>query len=114
MKRKAAQSLAQGTPSHFLSLPLPSEAPPAPLQEADCCSVAQSCDPIDCSTSDFPVLHHLPEFVQTHAHRVSDAIQPSHPPALDLSQHQGLFHSEADCGPLKLLSSSPNSQDLRM
>ena len=26
-----------------------------------------------------PVLHHLPEIVQTHVHRVSDAIQPSHP-----------------------------------
>ena len=39
----------------------------------------------------------LPEFAQTHIHRISDAIQPSHPlsspspPALNLSQHQGLF-----------------------
>ena len=44
---------------------------------------AQSCptlrDPMDCSTPDFPVYHQLPEFVQTHVHRVSDAIQPSHP-----------------------------------
>ena len=45
----------------------------------------------------FPVLHYLPEFAQTHAHRVSNAIQPSHPllspppSALSLSQHQGLF-----------------------
>ena len=44
-----------------------------------------------------PVHHQLPEFTQTHVHRVSDAIQPSHPllspspPALNLSQHQGLF-----------------------
>ena len=43
-----------------------------------------------------PVLHHLLEFAQTHVHRVSDAIQPSHPllsasPALNLSQHHGLF-----------------------
>ena len=43
------------------------------------------------------VHHQLPEFTQTHAHRVCDAIQPSHPlsspspPALNLSQHQGLF-----------------------
>ena len=48
-----------------------------------CCSVAQLCltllDPMDCSTPGFPVLHHLPEFAQTHVHRVSDAIQPSHP-----------------------------------
>ena len=41
-----------------------------------------------------PILHCLPEFVQTHVHWVSDAIQPSHPlpppsPALNLSQHQG-------------------------
>ena len=46
-------------------------------------SVAQSCpalcDPIDCSTPGFPVHHQLLEFIQTHVHRVSDAIQPSHP-----------------------------------
>ena len=37
------------------------------------------CDPMDCSTPGFRVHHHLPEFAQTHAHRVGDAIQPSHP-----------------------------------
>ena len=36
------------------------------------------CDPMDCSTSRFPV-HHLPELAQTQVHRVGDAIQPSHP-----------------------------------
>ena len=45
-------------------------------------SVAQSCptlcDTLNCSTSGFPVHHQLPEFTQTHVHRVSDAIQPSH------------------------------------
>ena len=45
-------------------------------------SVAQSCltlcDPMDCSTPGLPVHHQLPEFTQTHVHRVSDAIQPSH------------------------------------
>ena len=66
-----------------------------------CCSVAESCptlcEPMDCSTPGLPVLYYLPEFALTHVHRVSDAIQPSHPlwspspPALDLSQHQGLF-----------------------
>ena len=66
-----------------------------------CFSVTQLCltpwDPVDCSTPGFPVLHHLPEFAQSHAHWVSDAIQPSHPlsspspPAFSLSQHQGLF-----------------------
>ena len=45
----------------------------------------------------FPVPHHLPEFAHVHVHWVGDAIQPSHPlppsspPALSLSQHQGLF-----------------------
>ena len=43
-----------------------------------CCSV-NLCDPMDCSTPGLPVLHHLPEFAQTHAHWVGDAIQPSHP-----------------------------------
>ena len=60
-------------------------------------SVAQLCptlcEPMDCSTSGFPVHHQLPEFAQTHFHQVSDAIQPSHPlsspspSAFNLSQH---------------------------
>ena len=64
-------------------------------------SVAQSsltlCNPMDCSMSGLPVHHKLPEFAQTHVHWVGDAIQPSYPlsspspPALNLSQHQGLF-----------------------
>ena len=37
------------------------------------------CDPMDCSKPGFPVLHHLPEFAQTHVHWVSDAFEPSHP-----------------------------------
>ena len=37
------------------------------------------CDPRDCRTPGFPVLHYLPELAQTHVHRVSDAILPSHP-----------------------------------
>ena len=55
------------------------------------------CNPMNCSTPGLPVRHQLPEFTQTHVHRVSDAIQPSHPlsspspPALNLFQHQGLF-----------------------
>ena len=50
-----------------------------------------------CSTPDFSVHHQLLELVQAYVHQVSDAIQPSHPlsspfpPALHLSQHQGLF-----------------------
>ena len=64
-------------------------------------SVAQSCltlcDPVNRSTPGLPVHHQLPESTQTHVHRVGDAIQPSHPlsspspPALNLSQHQGLL-----------------------
>ena len=66
-----------------------------------CCSVAQSCltlcNPMDCSTPGFPVLHYLPEFAQTDVHWVGDAIQPSHPlsapspPAFNLSQYRDLF-----------------------
>ena len=37
------------------------------------------CDPMNHSTPGLPVHHHLPESTQTHVHRVSDAIQPSHP-----------------------------------
>ena len=48
-----------------------------------CCSVIQSCftlcDPMDCSTPGFPVLHHLLELAQTHVHWVGDTIQPSRP-----------------------------------
>ena len=73
-------------------------------------SVAQSCpmlcDPMNRSTPGLPAHHPLPEFTQTHIHRVSDAIQPSHllsspsPPAPNPSQHQSLFHDPADVGNL--------------
>ena len=47
------------------------------------CSVPPSCptlcNPMDCSTSHFPVLHYLPQFAEAHVHQVSNAIQPSHP-----------------------------------
>ena len=61
-----------------------------------CSVVSDSCDPMNCSTPGLPVHHQLPEFTQTHVHRVGDAIQPSHPllspsPAPYRSQHQGLF-----------------------
>ena len=55
------------------------------------------CDPMNHSTPGIPVHHHLPELTQTHIHRVSDAIQPSHslsspfPPAPNPSQHHSLF-----------------------
>ena len=64
-------------------------------------SVAESCptlcDPMNRSMPGLPVHHHLPEFTQTHVHRVRDVIQPSHPrsslspPTPNPSQHQSLF-----------------------
>ena len=64
-------------------------------------SFAQSCltlcHPMNCSTPGLPVHHQLPEFTQTHVHRVGGAIQPCHPLsspsplAFNLPQHQGLF-----------------------
>ena len=66
-------------------------------------SVAQSrptlYDPMNCSTPGLPVHHQLPEFTQTHVHRVSEAIQPSHPlsspsPAPNPSQHQSFPMSQ--------------------
>ena len=87
------------------------------------CSVShvQFCYSMDCSTPEFPVLQYLPEFAKTHIHWVGDAIQPSHPlsspspPALNLSQHQGLFQW---VGPLhqvtKLLEFSASASVLPM
>ena len=70
-------------------------------------SVAQSCltlcDPMNRSTPGLPVHHQLPEFTQAHVHRVSDAIQPSHPlsspspPAPNPSQHQSLGTVKVRC-----------------
>ena len=67
-------------------------------------SVAQSCltlcDPMNRSMPGLPVHHQLPEFTQTRVHRVSDAIQPSHPlsssspPAPNPSQHQSFPMSQ--------------------
>ena len=91
-------------------------------------SVAQSsptlCDPMNCSTPGLPVHHQLPEFTQTHVHRVSDAIQPSHPllspspPAPNPSQHQSfpmsqLFACDGQSTGVSALASvlSKNTQD---
>ena len=75
--------------------------PCKPISSVQFSSFAQSCptlrNPMDLSTPGLPVHHQLPEFTQTHVHRVGDAIQPSHPlsslspPAINFSQHQGLF-----------------------
>ena len=85
------------------SLPLSHQGSPIHVsyKQLQFSSVAQPCltlcDPMNHSTPGLLVYHQLPEFTQTHSHRVSDAIQPSHPlsspspPAPDPSQHQSLF-----------------------
>ena len=88
----------------FLSLAgrfFTAEPPGKPNHWIQIRSVAQSCptlcDPMNRSTPGLPVHHQFEEFTQTHIHRVSDAIQPSHPPsspsppAPNPSQHQSLF-----------------------
>ena len=91
-------------------------------------SVAQSClticNPMHCSTPDFPVHRQHPEFTQTHVHWVGVDIQPSQPllsqccpSALNLSQHQGLFkrvsssHQVAKVLEFQLQHQSMNIQD---
>ena len=74
---------------------------PLSISSVQFSSVTQSCptlcEPMNRSTPGLPVHHQLPEFIQTHVHRVSDAIQPSYPlsspspPVPNPSQHQGLF-----------------------
>ena len=71
------------------------------------CSVTKSCvilcNPVDCSTPGFPVLHCLPEFSQSQVHWVGDAIQPSHPllstspPALNLPSIRVSSNESALC-----------------
>ena len=67
------------------------------IQFSSAQSCPTHCDPMDCNIPGFPVYYQLPKLAQTYVHRVGDAIQPSHsllspsPPALNLSQHQGLF-----------------------
>jgi len=89
-------------------IPAPPEKKKQWYESLCCCSVAKSCstlcDPMKCSTPGFSILHHILVFAQIHVHRVGDAIQPSHPvsspspPALNLSQHQGLFQWVASGG----------------
>ena len=91
-----ASGLARASGGQWISMD-----PEATLSSFQFSSVAQSCptlwDPMNRSTPGLPVHHQLPEFTQTHVHRGSDAIQPSHPlsspspPAPNPSQHQSLF-----------------------
>ena len=80
-----------------------------------CCSVAQLCptfcDPVDCSTPGFSVLHHLLEFAQTHVHWVGDAIQPFHPLLPPLQDPRWGWKAAAcwdDCRASQLAFLSPN------
>ena len=103
-----------------------------------CFSVVQLCltlcDPVDCSTPGFPILHRLPELAQTHVHWASDAIQPSrslsspspafctvplskepvgHPPHLLRYRITATSSSNLSRFPqLKLISSTPCSQSI--
>ena len=78
------------------------------------------CNPMDCSTPGFPVLHHLPELAQTHVHWVSDAIQPSHPLsspfplAFNLSQHQVFSNESALCLRWQSIGASASASVLPM
>ena len=96
--------LTQGLNLHVLHWQvdlLPLSHQNSPINALQFSSVAQSCptlcNPMNRSTPGLPVHHQLLEFTQTHVHRVSDAIQPSHPllfpspPAPNPSQHQSLF-----------------------
>ena len=72
-----------------------------PFSSVQFSSVTQSCPtlchPMNRNMPGLPIHHQLPEFTQTHVHRISDAIKPSHPlsspspPDPNPSQHQGLF-----------------------
>ena len=92
------ESLSPVAPAlHTDSLPLSPQGSPK-HSSALFSSVAQLCptlcNPMNRSTPGLPVHHQLPEFTQTHVHRVGDAIQPSHPlsspspPAPNPSQHE--------------------------
>ena len=70
-----------------------------PWVEFSCSAVSDSLRPHGLRTPGLSVHHQLPEFTQTHVHRVGDAIQPSHPllslspPSFNLAQHQGFFQA---------------------
>ena len=81
---------------------------PLSLQFSSAQSCPTLCDAMNHSMPGLPVHHQLPEFTQTHVHRVGDAIQPSHslsspsPPAPNPSQHQGLLSLAAAAKSLQL------------
>ena len=91
-------SRGSSTPRNWTGSPaLQADSLPTELFSLVAQSCPTLCHPMNCSTPGLPVHHQLPEFTQTHVHRVSDAIQASHPlsspspPAPNPSQHQSLF-----------------------
>ena len=99
------KNFVQNLFTHILESTLKSTLMDFPgIQFSSVSSVAQLCPPLcntmNRSTPGFPVHHQLPELTQTHAHRVSDAIHPSHPrsspspPAPNPSQHQSFPMSQ--------------------
>ena len=97
-----------------------SSVAPTLCHPMDCSSVQSClklCDPMNWSTPGLPVHRQLPEFTQTRVHWVGDTIQPSQPlsspspPALNLSQHQGLFKGVSSSHQVaKLLEFQPQHQ----
>ena len=89
---QAPPSMGFSRQEYWSGLPLPSSV------HFSCSVMPALCEPMNRSTPGLPVHHQLPEFTQTHIHRLSDAIQPSHPllspspPAPNPSQHLSLIH----------------------
>ena len=76
---QAPLSLGFSRQEHWSGLSFPSPVHESEKWKWSCSVVSDSLEPMNRSTPGFPVHHQLPEFTQTHVHRVSDAIQPSHP-----------------------------------
>ena len=98
LRSKLPLEAFSGFPGSIKTLSLYAQDPISSVQSSSVAHLCPTlCDSMDCSTPGLPVHHQLPEIIQTHVHLVGDAIQPSHPlsspppPALNLSQHQGLF-----------------------
>ena len=83
MRPASSYSASSSLPPDFLASAGDPGAPWDAVSSVQFSSVAQSsttfCDPMDSSTTGFPVNHQLPELAETHVHRVNGAIQPSHP-----------------------------------
>ena len=94
--------------SHFCARPLHFHVTHSLFWPLCCCSVAKLrltlCDPVNCSTPGFPVVHYLPELTQTHVHWVGGAIQPTYPLAIPLSSYLQSFPASRSFPALLLIS----------